>query len=128
MKTDAFSSVLSPSLMIMGALAGAVFAIALTGAKVPLLSNLRISLAVFLILGMAMCASGIGRVAATNQWTHLLSVAGYALGASILVIAAATLLGTKLPLVANGKQAFSVIAVLTVAKVLTSVVHSMLPG
>jgi hypothetical protein len=126
MKTDALSSVLNPNLIVLGVLAGAVLVVTLTGTKVPLLSNLRISLIVFVVLGMAMCTSGIGRVAATGQWTHPLSILGYVLGALVLAIATAAFFSVKLPLVADGKQAFVAMATLTAAKVLNSVLHSLI--
>jgi hypothetical protein len=126
MKTDALSSVLNPNLIVLGVLAGAVLVVTLTGTKVPLLSNLRISLIVFVVLGMAMCTSGIGRVAATGQWTHPLSILGYVLGALVLAIATAAFFSVELPLVADGKQAFVAMAILAAAKVLNSVLHSLI--
>jgi hypothetical protein len=64
MKVVSLSAAMSPSVVIMGLLAVAVLAIALTGARVPLLSDVRVRLAVLLVLGMAMCAQeGIGPVA-----------------------------------------------------------------
>lgn len=126
MKTELSPTVFNANVIAMGLLAGGVLVIALTGAKVPLLSNLRVSLIVFIALGMAMCATGIGRVAATGQWTHPLSIIGYILGALILVIAVATFFNVNLPLIADGKQAFIAMSILIVVKVLNSALHSLI--
>ena len=126
MKTISLPSAIGPSVILTGLMAVAVLVIALTGLKVPLLSNPRISLVVFLILGMAMCTSGIGRVGATNQWTHPLSILGYALGALILVLAAVAFFDGRLLFIANGRQAFVAVAILTGAKVLNSVLHALI--
>lgn len=126
MKSASLPSVMSPSTMIVGLLAVAVLAIALAGIKVPLLTNVRISLAVFLVLGMAVCASGIGRVAAAGEWTHPLSIVGYVLGALILVIGIAGALGARLPLIDGPRQALIAVAILSGVKILDSIVHSLL--
>ena len=126
MKTGSLPAVLNANVIVMGLLAGMVLVIVLTGVKVPLLSDLRVSLVVFIALGMAMCRSGIGRVAATGQWTHPLSFVGYILGALVLVIAAAAFFNARLLFIVGGKQAFIAMAVLTAAKVLNSVLHSLI--
>ena len=126
MKAVSLPSVIGPSVIVMGLMAVAVLAIVLTGLRVPLLSNLRIGLVVFLILGMAMCTSGIGRVAAMNQWAHPLSIVGYALGVLILVLAVVAFFDGRLFFIANGRQAFVAMAILTGAKVLNSVLHALI--
>jgi hypothetical protein len=126
MKAASLPSVVNPSVLIMALLAAAVLAIALTGAKIPLLSNLRVSLVVFVVLGMAMCAQGIGRVAAANQWTHPLSIAGYVLGGLILLVAVSVLTGIRLPYVQGDRQALLAVAILAGVKILNSVAHSLL--
>jgi hypothetical protein len=118
---------MSPSVVIMGLLAVAVLVIALTGARVPLLSNVRIRLAVLLVLGMAMCAQGgIGPVAAANQWTHPNAIAGYVLGTLILLVAASAWTRLKLPYLQNSQQAFVAVAILIGVKVLNTVAHGLL--
>jgi hypothetical protein len=126
MKAVSLPSVMSLSVLIMALLAVIVLAIALTGARIPLLSNLRVSLVVLLVLGMAMCAQGIGRVAAANQWTHPLSIVGYVLGGLILLVAASVWSGIRLPYLQGDRQALLAIAILTSTKILNSVVHSLL--
>jgi hypothetical protein len=85
-----------------------------------------VSLAIFLVLGMAICAQGgIGRVAAAGQWTHPLAIIGYLLGALILIVAAAVFFNIKLPLITGQQQAFVVIVVLMGAKIINSVAHAL---
>jgi hypothetical protein len=126
MATTPASSAMNPTTAGLGLLAIAVLVIALTGARVPLLSNLRISLIAFLILGMAVCANGIGRVAATGEWTHPLSIIGYLLGGLILVVGIAGLAGLRLPLIEDPRQALIAVAVLSGLKILNSLIHSVL--
>ena len=127
MKAASLPSVMSPSVVLMGVLAIAVLAIVLTQMKVPLLSNPRVGLVVFLILGMAMCAErGIGWVAAANQWGHPLSIVGYILGALILLVAASVFTGLNLPYLQGELQAILAVAILTGFKILNAVIHSLL--
>jgi hypothetical protein len=127
MKTASVPSVMSPSTAGLGVLAIAVLTIALTGAKVPLLSNLRISLVLFIVLGMTVCTSGIGRVAALGEWSHPLSIVGYVLGGLILLIAIAVFAGMKLPLIGSDRQALIAVAILSGVKILNTLIHSLLP-
>jgi hypothetical protein len=68
MKTASVPSPLNLNVLLVAvAFAALVFAV-VTGKRVPLISNLRIAMAVLLVLGMTMCAlGGIGRVAAQGQ-------------------------------------------------------------
>lgn len=127
MKTITQSSPLNPTILLLGLMAAGVVLVAVTGKKVPLLSNLRVDLAILLVLGMVMCAQGgIGRVAALNAWSHPLSILGYILGVAILFIAAAVFFSIKLPLIQNDQSGLLIVAGLMVAKVVTSVIHSLL--
>ena len=127
MKTMSQTSALSPSVLILAALAAAVVFITLRGSVLPLLSNLKVNLAILLVLGMAICAQGgIGRVAAAGQWAHPLAILAYILGAAILVLAAAVFFNIKLPLITSQQQAFIIIVLLMGAKVVDSVSHSLL--
>jgi hypothetical protein len=69
----------------------------LNGWKVPFISSSRTALVVLVVLGMAMCTSGMGRVAASGAWAHPLAFLGSLVGVVILVIAGAGLLGKPLP-------------------------------
>lgn len=127
MKTISQPSVINPSIIVLGVLAAAVTFLAWRGTSLPLLSSPKISLAIVLLLGMAICAQGgIGRVAAAGQWTHPLSIAGYLLGAAILLLAAAVFFNISLPFIASPQQALVVVAALMAGKVFISVVHYLL--
>jgi hypothetical protein len=128
-KTASIPAPINPGMLIVAVLFAAVVFVSLTGKRVPLLSNPRAAMAVLLVLGLAMCTiSGINRVAALGQWTHPLSMLGYLLGAVILVVAAAAIFGWKLPWIQSDAQAVVIVAALTAAKIVNSVIHSLLPG
>ena len=127
MKTMSQTSAINPSVLILAALAAAVLFVTLRGSSLPLLSNLKVNLAILLVLGMAICAQGgIGRVAAAGQWAHPLAILAYILGAAILLLAAAVFFNIKLPLVTSQQQAFVIIVLLMGAKIVDSVSHSLL--
>lgn len=127
MKPMSLASVLNPGVLVMGIVIAAVSVITLTGARVPLLSNLRLSLVVVLVLGMAMCAQGgIGPVATAKLWGHPQAIVGYVLGALILIYAAAAFFSFKLPFSADSARAFLIVVVLIGLKVVNSVAHSLL--
>ena len=127
MKTPSLAVALSPSALVLGLLSVAVLLVALTGAKVPVLSNVRVSLVVLMVLGMAICAlGGIGPVAAANQWAHPNAIIGYVLGLLILVTAISVWAGFTLPYAGNSRQAFVAVAILMGVKVLNTVTHALL--
>jgi hypothetical protein len=127
MKTMSQTSAISPSVLILAALAAAVVFVTLRGSALPLLSNLKVNLAILLVLGMAICAQGgIGRVAAAGQWAHPLAILAYILGATILILAAAVFFNIKLPLIASQQQVFVIIVALMSVKIVDSVGHSLL--
>lgn len=126
MKANAISSTgSSTTTILLGILAAALVFALLTGRKVPLISGERAGLIVLVVIGMAMCTNGIGRVAAAGAWTHPLSILGYLLGALILVVAGAAILGRPLPLVPGVHQAIIAVSVLEVLKLVFSIVHRM---
>jgi hypothetical protein len=127
MKTIPQPAVITPAILLLAVFFAAVAFVGATGKKVPVLSNVRIDIILLVILGMAMCTQGgIGRIAATGQWTHPQAIIGYLLGASILLIAAAVFVGWKLPFIQNDQQALIAIAVLVGLKVLNAVTHYLL--
>jgi len=124
MKTISQPAVVSPSILVLTLLAAAVVYIGATGKKVPLLSNVRVDIILLVILGMSICTqAGIGRIAATGQWTHPLAIVGYVLGGTILLIALAVFVRWKLPFIQNDQQALVAIAILAGLKVLNAVIH-----
>ena len=127
MKAISQPAVITPSILILAVLAAAVVFIGATGKRVPLLSNIRVDIVLLVIIGMAMCTQGgIGRVAATGQWTHPLSIIGYILGGLILLITLAVFIGWKLPYIQNDQQALIAIAILAGLKVVNAVTHYLL--
>ena len=124
MKTMSLSTVINPAILILAALIVVVTFLALRGQNLPLLSNLKVSVAIVLILGFAMCAQGgLGYVGAVGQWTHPLAILGAILGGAILVVAGAALFGFKLPLIAGPSQALIAMVALIGVKVVNSLAH-----
>lgn len=120
-------TVVNPTILILGLLAAGVIFLTLKGTTLPLLSNPKVSLVVLVVLGMAICTQGgIGRVAATGQWSHPLSLVGYLLGGLILLITVAVMVGWKLPYIQNDQQAVIAVAVLAGLKVVNAVTHHLL--
>jgi hypothetical protein len=127
MKTISQPAVITPSIILLALLAAVVVFIGATGKRVPLLSNIRVDIILLVIIGMTMCTQGgIGRVAATGQWSHPLSIIGYILGGLILLITLAVFVGWKLPYIQTDQQALMVIAILAGLKVVNAVTHYLL--
>lgn len=127
MKTIPQPAVITPTVIGLALLAAAVVFIGVTGKKIPLLSNIRFDIVLLVIIGMTICTQGgIGRVAATGQWTHPLSIIGYLLGGLILLVTLAVFVGWKLPYIANDQQALLAIAILASLKVVNAVTHYLL--
>jgi len=130
MKTASISSPISLTIIILALLFAIVTFIGVTGKKVPLLSNVRIDIILLVVIGMTICSQGgIGRVAATGQWSHPLAIIGYILGGLILLITLAVFVGWKLPYIQSDQQALLAIAILAGIKVINAMAHSFLfPG
>jgi hypothetical protein len=111
---------------VLGVLAALLVLATLTGRRIPFVSSDRAALIVLVVLGMAMCARGIGRVAAVGEWAHPLSILGYLVGALILVIAVASLAGKPLPLISSIQQAILAVGLLSAAKLVLSALHRFL--
>jgi hypothetical protein len=127
MKTISQPAVITPSILILALLAAGVVFIGATGKRVPLLSSVRVDILLLVIIGMTMCTQGgIGRVAATGQWAHPLSIVGYILGGLILLITLAVFVGWKLPYIQTDGQALIAIALLIGLKVVNAVTHYLL--
>ena len=124
MKTIAQPAVITPTIIGLALLAVAVVYIGMTGKRVPLLSNIRVDIILLVIIGMAICTQGgIGRIAATGEWSHPLSIIGYILGGLILLLTVAVFTGWKLPYIQTDQQALLAIAILAGLKVVNAVTH-----
>ena len=127
MKTIAQPAVITPTIVGLALLFFVITFVGVTGKKVPMLSNIRVDIILLVIIGMTICSQGgIGRIAATGQWTHPLSIIGYLLGGLILIITLAAFTGWKLPYIANDQQALLAIAILASLKVVNAVTHYLL--
>ena len=127
MKTLTQPAVMTPSIVLLALLAAAVVFIGATGKKVPLLSDVRVDIILLVLIGMAICTQGgIGRIAATGQWSHPLAIIGYILGATILIVATSVFVGWKLPFIQSDQQALIAIAILMGLKVVNAVTHYLL--
>lgn len=124
MKTMTQPSVITPGIIVLALLAAGIAYIGMAGISAPILSNLKVDILLIVVLGMAMCAmGGINRVAATQQWTHPLSIASYILGGLILLVTLAVFTGWKLPIIQTNSQALITITILIGLKFLTSFMH-----
>ena len=113
MKAITQPAVITPTIIGLALLFAIVTFLGVTSRKIHLLSNVRVDIILLVIIGMTICSQGgIGRVAATGQWTHPLSIIGYILGGLILIITLAVFVGWKLPYIANDQQALIAIAIL----------------
>ena len=127
MKAISQPAVITPGIIVLALLAATVVFIGATGKKVPLFSNVRLDIILVVILGMSICTqAGIGRIAATGQWSHPLSIVGYVLGGLILLITLAVFVGWKLPWIQTDQQALIAIAILASLKVVNAVTHYLL--
>ena len=127
MKTISEPAVLNPSILLLAAAAVVIIFIALNGAKIPYLSNIKVDLALLIVIGMTICSQGgIGRVAATGQWTHPLAIIGYFLGVCILILAVGVFFNLKLPFIASQQQAFILISLLIGAKFINAIAHYLI--
>src|SRR5512133_1212307 len=118
---------ITPSIIGLALLAAVVVFIGVTGKKVPLLSSIRLDIILLVIIGMTMCTQGgIGRIAATGQWSHPQAIVGYIFGGLILLIALAVFVGWKLPYIHTDQQALLAIAILVCLKVVNVVTHYLL--
>jgi hypothetical protein len=127
MKTIAQPAVITPTIIGLVVLFAIVTFIGFTGKRVPLLSNIRVDIILLVVIGMTMCTQGgIGRIAATGQWSHPQAIIGYILGGLILLITLFTFVGWKLPYIVNDQQALLAIAILVGLKVVNAVTHYFL--
>ncbi len=115
------------AVIIMTVLAAVLVITVLSGRRLPLLSGDRAAIIVLVILGMAICSQvGIGRVSAIGAWSHPLAILGYILGGAILVIGGAALFGKLIPPLVDFHQAFTVVTVIALTKVVIATIHRIL--
>ena len=117
---------MNPAVIVSGILAALLVFAVLTGRKVPLLSTDRAALLALVIIGMIMCTQGgIGRVSASGEWLHPLSIIGYLLGAIIILIGIAALFGKQIPPLTSYYQSFTAVAVIAAVKLVLTTIHRL---
>lgn len=127
MKTLSRPVVVTPGIIVLALLAATIAFIGVTDKRVPFLSNTRVDVILLVVIGMAICSQcGIGRVAATRQWLHPLSIVGYILGVLILLITLAVFVGWKIPFIQTGQQALIAITILVCLKMINAAAHHFL--
>ena len=109
----------------LGILAALLVAAVYTERKIPLLSSDRAAVVALVAIGMAICAQGIGRVAAAGAWTHPFSILAYLLGGAILLVGIAALAGKQVPPLSSYAQSFTAVTILAVAKVVLTAIHRL---
>ncbi len=108
---------------ILGILETAIVLVNLTRVSMPIIGNNRITLIVFLVLGMAMCTMGMQIT--EYGWTNLFNIVGIVIGVAILVIGIAASFGVQLPFVADERAAILVIAALMIFKLVVGGVRGV---
>ncbi len=111
----------NPLLILLGLLSAGVVAGTLTGIRLPLINSDRSALIVLIILGMSMCALGMQTV--TYGWTNPFNLAGTILGALLLALATAVLLGVRVPYVGSYRSAMVGLAVFIAVKVVLAMLR-----
>ena len=118
----------SLTVIVLGLLAALLIFAVLTGNRVPILSSVRAALLGLVAVGMFLCTQGgIGRVAASGEWLHPISMIGYLLGAVILAIGFAAIFGKNLPPLTDFHQSFTAVAVIAAVKLVLTTIHRLLP-
>jgi hypothetical protein len=77
----------------------------------------RAALVVVTLVGMAVCAAGVGTVAESGRWLSVPGVAGSLLGVAALAVVAARLLGRPLPFIGSDRAAVAAVLAIVVVKV-----------
>lgn len=113
----------NPLLIFLGLLSAVVIAGTLTGTRLPLIGSDRSALVALFILGTFMCTLGMQTV--TYGWTNPFNLAGTILGASVLALTAAVLLGARVPYIDSDRSAIFVLASAMAAKVVLAVLRGV---
>lgn len=81
-----------------------------------------------LLIGMALCTRGIGRIAAANDWLHPVALAGYGLGILAFVVFYVGMTQRKLWFISDEKQAIYALLIIIVMKFLLGIGYTVLKG
>lgn len=113
----------NPLLIFLGLLSASVVTGTLTGTRLPLINSDRSALIALVILGMSMCALGMQTV--TYGWTNPFNLAGTIIGALALALAAALLLGARVPYIGSERTAIIALAAVMAVKVVLAVLRGV---
>jgi hypothetical protein len=104
--------------LLLGIAIVVIIYVVLTGRQLPLISTPGDGLIAVLVLGMIMCAPGIGKVSTTGHWFTPFGILGTLLGVAILLVFIGSVAGWRLPFVAGEKQSLLAMGVLIGVKFL----------
>jgi hypothetical protein len=85
----------------------------------------RIALIATTMSGMALCGSGVGRVAAHHDWLNPLALLSIALGALALWVVAGALLNARLLFITSDAAAIAAVAAIVILKVALTRLHAL---
>ena len=111
----------NPLLILLVLMSAGVVAGTLTGIRLPFIHSDRSALFTLVILGMSMCALGMQTV--TYGWTNPFNLAGTILGALLLALAAAVLLGARVPYIGSDRSAIIVLTAVMAVKIMLAVMR-----
>ena len=112
---------------VLGLLVVVVAVAVALGVKLPVITSHRAAIIALLVVGLVICPiGGIGRVAAANAWAHPISIVGYVLGALLLVMGAAYLLGRPLPLISGDRAYVFAFSGILLAKIILTQLHPLI--
>jgi hypothetical protein len=113
----------NPLLILLGLMSAGVVAGTLTGIRLPFIHSDRSALFTLVILGMSMCALGMQTV--TYGWTNPFNLVGTVLGALALMMAAAVLLGARVPYIGSDRTAIIGLAAVMAVKVVLAMMRGV---
>jgi hypothetical protein len=127
MKTNQLSNGFTIPISIgLAILAALLVFLVLAGRKIPFIQGDRAALVTLFVIGFAMCGLGISRISASGQWAHPLTIIGCLLGALAILCAAAGYFGFRFFFVHDPRGALIAVGVLMAAKLVLSIVHSLI--
>lgn len=107
--------------LVLAVAALALFYVVTTGGNLtlPIISTDRAALIVLTIVGIAMCAvGGIGPSISQYGWSGPVTVIGSIVGILTFLMVLAVVLGFQVPLIANERMAFVLVAGVIIGKLL----------
>lgn len=85
----------------------------------------KAAVVVVVLVGMALCSSGIGKVAAAGAWLDPRAITAYVLGVAALIVAVGALIGAPLPLLGSPWAAAMAVAAVILVKAAIARLHAL---